>query len=434
MSCMAVDELELGRTSYANGAWLDAYDSLARVDREAPLAPQDLELFATAAYMLGHDDEQLQALERAHLGHVQAGERLRAVRCGFWLGVHHMLRGELARATGWFGRIQRLLDPGDEDCVERGYLLVATELQHRVAGDAQAAAAAAAAAVDVGERFGDADLLALALMDHGSYLVRQERVEEGFGKLDEAMVVVTAGKPSPIVTGLVYCGVITSCQEAHELRRASEWTTALSRWCDRQPGLVPFTGTCLVHRAELMQLRGDWPLALEEARLAAERLAERSSRAGAGQASYRQGELLRLQGNLPEAEQAYGEASRYGYEPQPGLALLLLAQGRIDAAAAAIDQVLAGTAGWVERARLLPACVEIALAAGDRDRASARASSSRQSPRAPTARCCAGSPATRAAASSWPTAMRAAHWSPCAALRSSGRSSKPRTKPPRLAS
>jgi DNA-binding CsgD family transcriptional regulator len=352
---------------YAQRAWVEAYESLARVDRTAPLAPDDLELFATVAYMLGRDDEQLDALERAHQGYLHHGDGLRAVRCAFWLGVHLMLRREIARATGWFKRAQRMLDQEQRDCVEQGYLLAATELQHTVAGDWEAAFTAAAAAAAVAARFGDADLLALALMDQGRALVRQGRVEEGLGKLDEAMVEATAGELSPIVTGLVYCSVIDGCQEVHELRRANEWTAALTQWCDRQPGLVPFTGTCLMHRAELMQLRGEWGVALEEARLAGERFAQRSNDVGAGQASYRQGDVLRLRGELARAEQAYRDASRRGYEPQPGLALLRLAQGRTHAAAAAIDQVAAATTGWVERARLLPAYVEIMLAVGERE-------------------------------------------------------------------
>ncbi len=366
---MRRDELERGRTSYAQHAWEEAYESLASVDQAAPLAAEDLELLATAAYMLGRDEEQLSALERAHQGYLDRSESLSAVRCAVWLGVHLMLRRELARTAGWFRRAQRLFEQEERDCVEHGYLLLATDLQHRASGDLEAASAAAGAAAEIGERFGDADLLALALMNQGRYLVRQERVEEGLGKLDEAMVAATAGELSPIVTGLVYCSVIDGCQEVHEPRRASEWTAALTRWCDQQPGLVPFTGTCLIHRAELMQLRGDWGAALEEARLAGERLVQRSNDAARGQASYRQGEILRLQGHLAAAERAYRDASRRGCEPQPGLALLLLAQGRTDPAAAAIDQVVAGTTDWVERAKLLPARVEIMLAAGDREQA-----------------------------------------------------------------
>ena len=370
MAEMRRDELEHGRELYAQGAWVEAYESLTRVDLDSPLSSEDLELLATAAYMLGHDEKQLSALERAHQGYLDRGESLSAVRCAVWLGVHFMLRGELARTAGWFRRAQRLFEQEVRDCVEQGYLLLATDLQLRASGDWGAASAAAGAAAEIAERFGDADLLALALMNQGRYLVRQERVEEGLGKLDEAMVAAAAGELSPIVTGLVYCSVIDGCQEVHEPRRAGEWTAALTRWCDQQPGLVPFTGTCLVHRAELMQLRGDWGAALEEARLAGERLAQRSNDAAVGQASYRQGEILRLQGHLSAAEQAYRDASRRGYEPQPGLALLLLAQGRTDPAAAAIEQVVAGTMEGVERARLLPAYVEIMLAARDRERAS----------------------------------------------------------------
>ena len=365
---MSREELEHSRELYARRQWGDAYATLARVDREA-LGPADLELLATVAYMVGRDDEQLEALERAHRGHLHDGESLRAVRCGFWLGVHHLLRGEVARASGWFGRAQRLLEQEGGDCVERGYLLIATDLQHAIAGDLDATLSAATAAADVAQRFGDSDLLALALMDQGRVLVRQARVDEGLGKLDEAMIESSAGGLSPVVTGLVYCSVIDGCQEVHELRRASEWTRAMTEWCMEQPGLVPFTGTCLIHRAELMQLRGEWPAALEESRLAEARFALRANDAAAGQAAYRRGELLRLQGELAEAESAYRDASRLGCEPAPGLALLRLAQRRVDAAQTAIAQVLGATTDWVKRTRYLPAQIEIALVAGDRGRA-----------------------------------------------------------------
>ena len=363
------DELERGRHAYAVRRWAEAHGSLTRVDRQASLAPEDLELLATAAYMMGRDDEQQSALERAHRTYLERGERLRAVQSAFWLGVHLLLRRQAARANGWFGRAQRLLEREEGDCVEQGYLLLARDLQHTVAGDWPAAYAAAGAAAEIAERFGDVNLLALALADQGRNLVRQGRVREGLQKLDDAMVEATARELSPIVTGLVYCSVIDGCQEVHELRRASEWTAALTDWCDAQPGLVPFTGTCLMHRAELMQMRGNWPEALQEAELAAERFALRSNDAAAGDAFYRQGEILRLQGNLADAEQAYRAASRSGREPEPGLALLRLAQGRTDAATAAIEQALAATTERVERVRLLPAAVEIVLAAGDHERA-----------------------------------------------------------------
>ena len=432
---MTGGELERARELYAQRAWEAAYDSLARIGRAAPLAPEDLELFATVAYMLGRDDEQLTALERAHQGYLDHDDRPRAVRCAFWLGVHLLLRREMAPGMGWFRRAQRLLDQERSDCVEHGYLLFAADVQHRVAGDLVAALAAAAGAAQIAERFGDANLLALALAEQGQLLIRQGHVGRGLGKLDEAMVEATAAGLSPIVTGLVYCSVIDGCQEVHELRRANEWTAALTRWCDGQPGLVPFTGTCLLHRAELLQLRGEWPAALEEARLAGERLAQRSNDAAAGQASYRQGELLRVQGELAEAERAYRDASRRGCEVQPGLALLRLAQGQTDAAAAAIAQAVAGAADRVERARLLPACVEIMLAHGDREQARSACGRARRNRGAPRhSRICARKRRRRAEPSTWPTTTPAARCSGSGRHGSSGRRSRRRTRPRKPAS
>ena len=199
-----------------------------------------------------------------------------------------------------------------------------------------------------GERFGDADLFALALHEQGYMLVKGGRVKEGLGLLDEAMVAVTAGELSPIVTGMVYCSVILACQEVYELRRAQEWTAALTRWCERQRDLVAFTGRCLIHRAEILQLRGAWPDALEEARRPAQRPGEPGR--NRGRPHYRQAELHRLPGEFDAAEEAYREASRHGWEPQPGLAQLRLAQGRSDAAAAAIRRVLDETAEPLRRA------------------------------------------------------------------------------------
>jgi DNA-binding CsgD family transcriptional regulator len=272
----------------------------------------------------------------------------------------------MARATGWFGRAQRLLEREERDCVERGYLLVPVLLRHVATGDWEAAAGTAAEAAEIGERFGDADLLALAVHEQGHALVRQGRVEEGLGLLDEAMVAATAGELSPIVTGLVYCSVIAYCQELYELRRAQEWTDALTRWCEQQPDMVAHTGRCLMHRAEIMELQGAWRDALEEARRAVERLAQGAlNQVAAGHALYRQGEIHRLRGKLAAAEEAYREASRCGCEPQPGLALLRLAEGNDDAAAAAIRRVVGETTEQLKRAGLLPAYVEIMLALGD---------------------------------------------------------------------
>jgi DNA-binding NarL/FixJ family response regulator len=359
------DALDRGRKSFARWAWTDAYEALSLADEAAPLGAPDLELLATSAYMLGRDEEFVRGQERAHHAYLDSGEALRAVRCAFWLGFTLLLRGEIGRATGWLGRAQRLIDREDQDCVDRGYLLVPAMLGHMITAEYDAAYATAAAAAEIGQRFGDPDLTAMAVHEQGYARIREGRITEGLALLDEAMVSVTAGELSPIVTGLVYCSVIEGCQEAHALRRAHEWTTALTQWCDQQPDLVSFTGRCLVHRAEIMQLHGAWPDALEEARRAGRRFEQAASRTGAAQALYQQGEVHRLQGEFGAAEEAYREASRRGWEPQPGLALLRLAEGKGDTAATAIRRALAETTGPMNRARLLPAYIEITLAVGD---------------------------------------------------------------------
>ncbi len=359
------DELARGRESYARRTWIDAYTLLSLADQAEPLGGGDLELLATSAYMLGRDDEFVRALERAHHADLDAGDQLRAARCAFWMAANLFVRGEMGRATGWLGRARRLVHREGRECVEQGYLLLLLMFEHEAAGDDEAAIVVAADAIAIGERFGDADLCALAAQDQGILLIKQGRVAEGLGLLDEAMVAVTAGELSPIVNGFVYCGVITGCQAAYEPRRAQEWTAALTRWCERQPDMVSFTGTCLVHRAEIMQMRGDWPDALDEARRAGERCAQAMNRSAAAQALYRQGELHRLQGRFAAAEAAYRRARDGGCEPQPGMALLRLAQGNGAAAAAAIRRLVAETSQRSKRVGLVTAYVEIMLAVGD---------------------------------------------------------------------
>lgn len=361
----AAEERARGRASYERRAWGAAYEALCRADRLAPLGADDLELLATSAYMLARDDEAWAFLERAHHGHVAAGDTPRAVRCAFWIGMGLGLRGEAGPAAGWLGRAERLLEREGRDCAERGYMLLPLALRQEASGDWEAAAATAARAAEIGDRFGDDDLFALAAHLQGHLLATHRRPAEGYRLLDEAMVAATSGARSPIVMGFVYCGVILACVETYEVRRAREWTDVLSRWCEEQPELVAFTGRCLIHRAEIMQLRGDWPDALHEAQRAAERLVHGLNRPATAQAFYRQGELHRLRGEFAAAEKAYRAASRYGFEPQPGRSLLRLAEGRPDAAAAGLRRALGETADLTTRARMLPAYVEVMLALGD---------------------------------------------------------------------
>lgn len=357
--------LEDGRASYAARSWSTAYDELVRADAETSLGADDLLLLAHCAFMLGRMDTFLEVTERTHNAYADEGDLPAAIRCAFYLGVNLSIQGELARASGWFGRGQRLLERHAVDCAEHGYLLLPGAMRQLASGEADAAAKTAAAAVDCGERFGDADLIALALHIQGQALIKEARVEEGLTRLDEAMLGVTSADVSPIISGVVYCGVIAGCEEAYDVHRAQQWTDALTRWCESQPELVSFTGRCLSHRAGLMQLRGAWAAALEEARRARERCEQAMNDAAAGHALYQQGEVHRLQGDFAAAEAAYRDASRFGHEPQPGLSLLRLAQGDDDAAAASIRRALTETYDALQRTRMLPAAAEIALATGD---------------------------------------------------------------------
>lgn len=367
------DDLAAGRAAYQRLAWGEAYRRLATADAADPLAPADLDLLARAAYLTGRGDAAWAAWERAYRGFAERGEAGPAARCGFWLALTLAQRGEHARASGWFSRAQGLLDEAGADRVERGYLRVPVGLRAMAGGDPASGHETFREVVATAARFGDPDLLALGRLGCGQALVAQGDVTHGIGMLDEAMLAVTTGEVSPVAAGIIYCAVIIACREIFDLRRAQEWTAALSRWCASQPDLQPYRGQCLVHRSEIMQLRGDWADAMAEVRHACEHLADPPGDPVLGMALYQQAELLRLRGELARAEQTYRRASRSGHPAQPGLALLRLAQGRVEDAIAAARRLLDETGGPVERARVLAAYVEIALAAGEVDPARAAA-------------------------------------------------------------
>jgi DNA-binding CsgD family transcriptional regulator len=358
--------LEAARRAFERRAWSEAYGRLAAADREAPLGAEDVERLAQTAYLSGREAECEELLARAHHEFLAASEVERAARCAFWLANSLMARGEHARASGWLGRSERLLDDRGLDCVERGYLLLPSALRSVYGGDVAAAHALFTRAAEIAERFGDPDLAALARNGVGRTLIRLGDVEHGVALLDEAMAGVEAGEVSALAAGDVYCSVIEGCTEIFDLRRAQEWTASLSRWCDAQPDLVPFRGQCLIRRAEILQLRGAWDDALAEVRQARTRLSEPPPpRPAVGLALYQQGELHRLRGEFPEAEAMYREASHWSRKPRPGLALLRLAQGQVDAAAQMIRSIGEEARAPDVRPQVLAAVVEIMIAAND---------------------------------------------------------------------
>jgi len=354
------------RQCATDGKYAAAFAAFTSADRCAPLQVDDLDLLSISAYLSGRDIEFHQVVERLHRIHADHGNGAAAARCAFWIGFDFLLRGDLGQSNAWLARGEEHI--AGRDCVERGYLLLPiAELQLR-SGDAEAALATAEEAGAIGSRWRDADLDAAARHVRGRALISRGSIRPGLTLLDQTMLAVVAGELSPIMTGLMYCSVIEACREIYAIGRAHEWTSALSRWCEQQSEMVAFTGTCLVHRAELMQFHGAWSESLAEACRACER-ARRVERQPPGNAVYQQAEIYRLRGEFAEADAAYRYASQLGFEPQPGLALLRLAQHRLDAAVAAIRRVLLVTTEPLQRAPLLPAHVEIMLAAGQIDEA-----------------------------------------------------------------
>jgi DNA-binding NarL/FixJ family response regulator len=357
-----------GRACYEQRRWREAFSALLGADASVPLAADDRERLAWSAALSGNDAAFLAALEALHRDCAVSGDRQRAARAAFWIGFHLLGSGEAGRAMGWLTRASRLVEH-EERCAERGYLLLPQVYRHLADAENAAAERVAHEAAQIGEGCRNHDLVALAQNLEGRALLRQGKVNAGLALLDEVMLTVTAGELSPLVTGMVYCNVIATCQQIYAVDRAREWTLALTRWCEAQPELVTFTGICLVHRCEITQLGGGWRQATEELKQVCEGPLANADPEVVAEAHYQQAELARLRGQFSEAEASYRLASRLGHEAQPGIALLRLAQGQTDSALHTITRVLSTTEAVWQRARLLPAYIEITLAADELDEA-----------------------------------------------------------------
>jgi class 3 adenylate cyclase len=361
------DALEAGREAARRRAWREAYDLLRRADDEGRLAAEDLENLAEAAWWTGRLDEAIALRERAYATSMDAGETPRAAMLAVLLSIDYANRAAMAVSNGWLARAQRLLEKEPEG-VTHGYLALVRGMTALTVGELDRASREFARAHEVAAASGDRSLEAIARVFEGTVLVSTGEVTEGLALLDEATASAVSGELEPLATGIVYCVTIDSCQALGDCGRASEWTEAANRWCDRLD-VTGFPGMCRIHRAEIMRLRGEWPKAEEEAIQACEELGEYNRFITAG-GFYEIGEIRRRRGDFAAAEEAYRKANEFGRDPQPGLALLRLAQGKVDAAASAIRRDLARPhLEPLGRARRLPAQVEIALAAGEIARA-----------------------------------------------------------------
>jgi tetratricopeptide (TPR) repeat protein len=356
--------LVAARDAYRRGDWAAARERFLAARAAGELAAADLDALGDAAWWLGEVDEASAALEAACRGHLEEGRPGAAAMAAIGVAVNAFLRGDGVVGSGWLSRAQRLLHDQPEDPAH-GYLLY-LELEGTLGSDDTGVVVERARRLrELGRRHADPNLAAAGDLFEGRALVKAGRIAEGMALLDEAMLAVRSGELGPGWAGNIYCHLMTAFTELADVRRAAEWTDATSRWLATLPAAVLFTGICRVHRSQVLQRRGDWAQAEREAALVCTDLADLQI-AGAAEGHYQVGEIRRLRGDLDGAEAAYREAHRLGRDPQPGMALLRLAQGRAAAAAVSVRTAMAAVVhDRLARARLCAAQVEIALAAGD---------------------------------------------------------------------
>jgi class 3 adenylate cyclase len=359
------DRIRSGREALRRHAWHEAFEHLRAADAAVSLRPADLELLAEAAQLVFRLDDVISVYERAHASYLAQGDRRRAGFMAIQVAHGHSAKAQGSLASGWLRRADRLLQ-SEQDSIEYGHLLRARGLNAR---DPDEALANARAAHALATRFGDRDLAALELQEQGRLLISKGEVAEGLALIEEVAATAVSGELGPLATGDIYCNAIDVCRRLADYGRAGEWTDAARQWCDRQ-GILGIPGVCRVSRATILRLRGALTDAAGEATKACEELLPCSVSAATADAFYELGEIRLRLGEFAAAEEAFRQAHQLGRDPQPGLALLRLAEGKVDAARTAIRSALADDSrDRLARAQLLPAQVEIALTAGDTETA-----------------------------------------------------------------
>jgi DNA-binding NarL/FixJ family response regulator len=362
-----IADIERARAAVEREDWAEAYEELAAID-PATLTARDLEGLADAAWWLSKHDESMDRRQAAYAGHVEAGEEQEAAGVAVRMSFEHFQRAEPSVAMGWLGQAERHLE-GQPECVPLGFVVLCRAVVGQHTGDLEAARELSEQATGIGRRLGNRELVALGTHGQGLALLAVGKVPEGIALLDEAMTSVVAGQVNQFYTGVIYCNVLDACLDVGDLRRAREWSDAATAWCRTLPPESPFPGLCRINRATIAGLRGNW----QEAAAEAERVSEEAfNPEAAARAFYETGEIRRRIGNFAAAEEAFARAHELGVEPQPGLALLRLAQGKAESAAIALRMAVASEIGnRLRRARLLAAMVEAAVAAGALDEARA---------------------------------------------------------------
>ncbi|MEO8229336.1 MAG: adenylate/guanylate cyclase domain-containing protein [Chloroflexota bacterium] len=364
----SADSVQVGRDAMVRHAWLEAFEQLSQADRDGQLSGADLEALALAAFFAARADVELGVKERAFKVHEAEGNELRAAYLALDIAREYNYAGKHSIASAWTRRAERILGPEGETYAH-GYLALIGSESAAATGDVDTALALAERAVEIGSRAADADLKAHALTNLGALKIASGATSDGFALMEEASFSAVNGELSPFTTGLTACRMIGACRDLTDYRRASEWIEATEKYCDRQ-SLSGFPGICRVHRAEVALVGGAWEQAEQELQRATTELGAYNATPPQADGFYAIGDIRRLKGDFVGAEAALREAHARGRSPQPALALVRLAEGKTKAAAAAINAAVADETWdrWA-RARLLPAQVEIAIAAGDLERA-----------------------------------------------------------------
>jgi len=365
-------DIIVARDALRRHAWREAFDLYTAADQAGELAGPDLEALADSAWFTGQADVSIATKERAYKAHLAAAGRTRAAYLALDLAREYSFKRKPSIASAWFHRGERLL-AGEPETYANGYLALARSGSAREGGDIDGAVALAAEAVQIGVRTGNVDLQALALTGLGGLKIATGATAEGFALMEEAAVAAVNDELSPFLTGVTYCNVISACRDLTDYQRASEWTEATERWCERQ-SVNGFPGICRVHRAEVVAIGGALVRAEEELRHATVELAAYNATPPQADGFYALGEVRLRMGDLAGAEDALRKAHALGRSPQPALALIRLAEGKTREAAAAVNAAASEDTQEVwARTRLLPAQVQIAVAAGDLARARAAA-------------------------------------------------------------
>ena len=357
--------LAMAREAYHDRQWSAARTNFLAARQVAELSADDLDALGGTSWWIGDIEVCNSAWEAAYRAYLDDDRPAAAAETALGIGYNYFLRGEEAPGMGWLGRAQRLLADLPESRAHGG-LLYTTQVEAMIdSPDPDAVIASARLVQEMGARLAEPALVASGLQGEGRVLIKNGRVMEGLALLDEAMVSVLADELPPEMAGNIYCNVIAACHELADYRRMRQWTEATERWLATMPVAVVFAGICRVHRAQLQQLTGDWDSSAREAAQVCVDLADMLT-ATAAEGHYQVGEINRLRGDLTAAEEAYQRAHRLGRDPQPGLALLRVAQQRAAAALSSIQSALmAQPTNRLARARLLAAQVGIALAADD---------------------------------------------------------------------